>query len=151
MLYYVKYKFNITFYIGNDLNLVKVKSIMCTFIKKVEIYKQQLERNELFHCHRLQDMNNEQEINEHDKLEYILHLNLLIENMNIRFQDLIKLDIPPLLLSPLDYDITDFPLIIQDNIIEIQYNDEYKAEFKAIGYVSFWIKYGIIYPEMLNI
>ena len=62
-------------------------------------------------------MNNEQEINEHDKLEYISHLNLLIENMNTRFQDLIKLEIPPLLLSPFDSDITDFPLIIQDNII----------------------------------
>ena len=54
----MKYKFNITFYIDNDLNLVKVKSIMCTFIKKVEIYKQQLGRNELLHCPRLQDMNN---------------------------------------------------------------------------------------------
>ena len=147
----MKYKFNITFYIDNDLNLVKVKSIVCTFIKKVEIYKQQLGINELLHCPRLQDMNNEQEINEHDILEYISHLNLLIENMNTRFQDLIKLDIPPLLLSPLDSDITDFPLIIQDNIIEIQCNDEYKPEFKAIGYVSFWIKYGIIYPEILNI
>ena len=88
----MKYKFNITFYIDNNLNLVKVKSIMCTFIKKVEIYKQQLRRNELLHCPRLQDMNNEQDINEHDKLEYISHLNLLIENMNTRFQDLIKLD-----------------------------------------------------------
>ena len=71
--------------------------------------------------------------------------------MNTRFQDLIKLDIymvPQLLLSPLDSDITDFPLIIQDNIIKIQCNDEYKAEFKAISYVSFWIKYGIIYPEI---
>ena len=46
--------------------------------------------------------------------------------MNKRYQDLIKFDIPPLLLSPLDSDITDFPLII-DNIIEIQCNDEYKA------------------------
>ena len=45
------------------------------------------------------------------------HLNLLIENMNTRFQDLIKLKIPLLLLSPFDSDITDFPLIIQDNII----------------------------------
>ena len=44
--------------------------------------------------------------------------------MNTRFQDLIKLEIPPLLLSPFDSDITDFPLIIQDNIIEIQCNDE---------------------------
>ena len=55
--------------------------------------------------------------------------------MNTRFQDLIKPDIPPLLLSPFDSDITDFPLIIQDNIIEIQCDDAYKAEFKAIGYV----------------
>ena len=68
--------------------------------------------------------------------------------MNTRFQDLIKLDIPPLLLTLFDSDITDFPLIIQDNIIEIQCNDEYKAEFKAIGYFSFWIKYGIIYPAI---
>ena len=30
----------------------------------------------------------------------------------------------------------------------MQCNDEYKAEFKAIGYVSFWVKYGIIYPEI---
>ena len=88
----MKYKFNIKFYIDNDLNLVKVKSIMCTFFKKVEIYIQQLGRNELLHCPRLQDMNNEKYINEHDKLEYISHLNLLIENMNTRFQDLIKLD-----------------------------------------------------------
>ena len=123
---------------------------MYIYKKKVEIYKQQLGRNELLHFPRLQDMNNEQEINEHDKLEYISHLNLLIENMNsfpIRFQDLIKLDIPPLLLSPFDSDITDFPQIsynslihILDNIIEMQCNDE----FKTIGYVSFWIKYGII-------
>ena len=52
--------------------------------------------------------------------------------MNTRFQDLIKLDIPPLLLSPFDSDITYFPLSIQDNLIEIQCNDEYKAEFKDI-------------------
>ena len=71
----------------------------------------------MFHCPRLQYMNNEQEINEHDKLEYMPHLNLLIENMNTRFQDLIKLEIPQLLLSPFDSDITDFHLIIQDNII----------------------------------
>ena len=68
--------------------------------------------------------------------------------MNTRFQDLIKFYIPPLLLSTFDSDITDFPLIIQDNIIEIQCNDEYKAEFKGICYVSFWIKYGIIHPEI---
>ena len=132
------YKFNITFYISNDLNIVKIKSIRCIFIKKkVEIYKQQLGINELLHFLQLQDMNNEKEINEHDKLEYISHLNFIIENMNTRFQDLIKLKIPPLLLLLFYSDITDLPLIIQDNIIEIQCNDEYKAEFKAIGYVHF--------------
>ena len=57
--------------------------------------------------------------------------------MNTIFQDLIKLKIPPLLLLLFYSDITDLPLIIQDNIIEIQCNDEYKAEFKAIGYVHF--------------
>ena len=92
------YKFNITFYISNDLNIVKIKSIRCTFIKKkVAIYKQQLGINELLHFLQLQDMNNAKEINEHDKLEYISHLNFIIENMNTRFQDLIKLKIPPLL------------------------------------------------------
>ena len=78
-------------------------------------------------------MNNEQEINEHDTLEYNSYLNLLIENINTRYQYLIKLDIPPLLLSLFDSYITDFPLIIQDNIIEIQCNNEYKAEFKTIS------------------
>ena len=68
--------------------------------------------------------------------------------MNTRFQNLSKLDIPPFLLSPLGSDITDLPLCIQDNIIEIQCNDEYRAEFKAIGYASLWIKYGIIYPDI---
>ena len=69
-------------------------------------------RNELLHFPLLQDMNNELEINEHDKLEYISHLNLLIENINTRFQDLIKFDIPTLLLSLFDSDITNFPPII---------------------------------------
>ena len=133
----MKYKFNITFYIDNDLNLVKVKSIMCTFIKKVEIYKQQLGRNQLLHCPRLQDMNNEQEINEHDKLEYISHINLLIENMKTRFDDLIKLDIPPLLRSPFDSDITYFPLIIQDNIIKFNVMMNIKQNLKLLGMFHF--------------
>ena len=77
-------------------------------------------------------MNNEQDINEHDQLEYMSNLNLLTENMNTRFQDLIKLDIPPLLFSPFDSDIMDFPRSIQDNIIEIKCNDEYKQNLKLL-------------------
>ena len=81
-------------------------------------------------------MNNEQDINEHDKLEYISHLNLLIENMNTLFQDLIKLYIPQLFFSPFDSNITDFPLIIQDNIIEIQCNDK-KQKLKILVMFQF--------------
>ena len=51
--------------------------------------------------------------------------------MNTLFQDLIKLYISPLFCSPFDSDITDFPLIIQDNIIEIQCNNK-KQKLKIL-------------------
>ena len=70
---------------GNLVNLIKVKSIVLAFISKLELYKRNLDRHELFQFSSLAELDKESAVPDNDLQEYCSHLDQLHKDMTSRF------------------------------------------------------------------
>ena len=79
---------------GNLVNLIKVKSTVLAFISKLELYKRNLGRHELFQFPNLAEFDKETAVLDDDLQEYCSHLDQLHKDMTSRFQDIFSLKVP---------------------------------------------------------
>ena len=136
---------------GDDLNLIKTKSIISAFVGKLILYKQNLSRKEFSqfpHLLKLSEMLQDDVI-----LTYVTHLEELHRDLTTRFEDLLNMQIPQWIINPYSYtSLEEATVIIQEELIAISTDEDLKEKFYQ-GYQKFWLQRNIEsqYPALWNI
>lgn len=130
---------------GNELNLIKTKSVISAFVRKLLLYKQNFGRGEFSQFPNLSAAEKKDE----DIQSYCEHLDALHSDFNQRFNDILKMTIPDWILDPFSNANTEESPKIQEELMELISNDELKFKFKS-GYQQFWLQKEIpsAYPEI---
>ena len=80
---------------GNEVNLIKVKSALCGFKNKLLLFGRNLARREFFQFSTLQQLDTgDKGISNVDVETYSKHIQELHEDMEVRFRDVLQLEIP---------------------------------------------------------
>ena len=123
---------------GNEVNLIKVKSVLCAFKNKLLLYGQNLARREFFQFSSLQQLDSgDKGISNVDVETYSNHLQKLHEDMEVRFQDVLQLEIPDWIVDPF-IDISEQGILAEE-LITLQNDFELKPKFR-ISYQAFWLQ-----------
>jgi len=131
---------------GEMCTLIMCKSVIMSFMTKLALYKQNVGRGLLTQFPNL----NGNEVSEDDRLKYCNHLEKLGDDMRERFQDLISLDVPDWVVRPFDANIpiTQVPMNIQEDFIDLQNDAELRAIFNSSGYELMWFHACSKYPAL---
>uniref|UniRef100_A0A5S6QZ68 DUF4371 domain-containing protein n=1 Tax=Trichuris muris TaxID=70415 RepID=A0A5S6QZ68_TRIMR len=85
---------------GDDVNLISTKAVVCSFIKKLVTFKNNLARRELRQFPKLFEINEEAKIRDEDIEVYCDHLQLLHEELTDRFEDTVGMQVPAWIIDP---------------------------------------------------
>ncbi|XP_067130586.1 SCAN domain-containing protein 3-like [Centruroides vittatus] len=121
---------------GNNVTIIKVKSLIIGFINKLSLYKNNMGRKDfsLFPC--LSNII----VQDENIAVYYKHLESLIVDMKLRFKDVENIHIPDWVINPFSADPTNAPSHIQEILIDLQANVEAKHSFEHSTLEEFWIK-----------
>ncbi|XDV20634.1 hypothetical protein PO909_025934 [Leuciscus waleckii] len=75
-------------------------------------------------------------------LVYTDHLSMVKADMEIRFRDLLNLDVPSWAVQPFQTDVIECEPAIQEHLVDIQCDNE------TSGWCSMWVKYAQRYPAL---
>ena len=135
---------------GQDVNLIKTKSVVVSFMSKLALYKQNIFCREFYQFPSLQTVPN---ITDEQLRAYASHLESMNQDMQFRFKDLTQLIVPGWVMNPFNTDLQMVELEIQEQLAELQADIEARIEFDQLGYSSFWMQtknifaYALIMPE----
>ena len=102
---------------GEMITLIRCKNVLTSFISKLSLYKENVGRNILSQFPNLCENN----VAEDERLiKYCSHLHNLVEDMHIRFADLINLTVPRWIIQPFFADAADLIVELQDQFIDLQ-------------------------------
>ena len=90
------------------------------------------------------------DVTEDERLKYCSHLHNPVEDMHIRFADLVNLNVPRWLIQPFSADPADLRVELQDQFIDLQNDDEFKMNYEEDRYDIFWCKASGKYPFIWN-
>uniref|UniRef100_A0A5S6Q1L3 Uncharacterized protein n=1 Tax=Trichuris muris TaxID=70415 RepID=A0A5S6Q1L3_TRIMR len=121
---------------GDELNLVKSKSVIVAFIKELVLFKQNLGHGHLYQLPNLNRLRDNGEVNDDDMLLYCNHMTMLHTDMCERYADILSMTLPVWILDPFS-SVDGADVFLQEELIELQANDELKPKLKNIGLVSF--------------
>ena len=129
---------------GSDVNLIKAKSVICAFIDKLSLFRQNIGRGVLSQFQNLNILKSEPDpdvsILEDDLLIYCEHLNSLQFDMKSRYEDLINMEIPDWLMNPFsDAYARETNCAKQEELLDLKNNFELKPLFKQ-SYQDFWLQ-----------
>ena len=110
---------------GGNMNFIKAKGIVCSFISKLGLYRRNLSCKELSQFPSLQE-----------------------KVMETRFQDLASLEVPSWVINPFTSNPEEFNLKLQEHSIDVKHYDEAKELFQKHGYENFWVKVRRTYPML---
>ncbi|KFD64799.1 hypothetical protein M514_23011 [Trichuris suis] len=123
---------------GDDLKLIRTKTVVCAFHSKLLLFKRNFARGEFSQFPNLYEMERRQKIQDEDVEEYCHHLELLHRDFSERFEDIISMQIPDWVLNPFSA-AENAELNLQEELIELQMNEELKLKYKN-GYQAFWLQ-----------
>ena len=83
-----------------QVNLINAKSVVMSFINKLTLFQQNMDRRELCHFPKLQEMLKENEFEDENLRTYCLHLGRMRKKMTPTFKDLCDLVIPDWAVNP---------------------------------------------------
>uniref|UniRef100_A0A5S6Q2G6 Uncharacterized protein n=1 Tax=Trichuris muris TaxID=70415 RepID=A0A5S6Q2G6_TRIMR len=121
---------------GDELNLVKSKSVIVAFIKELVLFKQNLGHGHLYQFPNLNRLRDNGEVNDDDMLLYCNHMTMLHTDMCERYADILSMTLPTWILDPFS-SVDGADVFLQEELIELQANDELKPKLKNIGLASF--------------
>ena len=123
----------------NDVNLIKVKSAISTFLSKLQLFKRRLVRHELYQFPSLSELEKEKSIPDDDLQVYCAHLDELQRDMSERFQDLLLLKIPDWVINPFLDVSSEETGVAEEKLVSIQNDIELRPKFKKL-YQDFWLQ-----------
>jgi hypothetical protein len=132
---------------GDNLNLIKTKSIIAAFLARINLMKQNIGRREFSQFPNLSQTNCQDD----DVSAYVQHLNALHTDFKTRFEDVLTMEIPQWIINPYG-DIEESDVMLQEELIGISTNEELKVQFRK-GYQQFWLQRDIpvTYPALWTI
>ncbi|KAI5152824.1 hypothetical protein ENBRE01_3037 [Enteropsectra breve] len=122
---------------GDDLNLIKTKNIIASFIAKLLLYKRNIAVKNFLHFPKLQELNNV--IRDHDLEIYCQHLEDVHKDFGERFKDILEMEVPFWILNPFEYEANLGSPELEEELIELTTNEELKYRFSR-GYQYFWLQ-----------
>lgn len=130
---------------GDELNLIKTKSVIAAFAGKLLLFKRNLGRGEYKHFPKLSAVSAKPE----DLLTYCQHLEVLHVDFTERFQDILNMHIPSWVLDPFGNTDTEDSSNLEEELLELSTNEELKVKLKH-GYQEFWLQKSIpvLYPRL---
>ncbi|XP_023231325.1 SCAN domain-containing protein 3-like [Centruroides sculpturatus] len=134
---------------GNNINLIKVKSSVTSFLNKLTLYKNNMARREfsLFSCLNTISAKN---IGDTDLEIYCTHIENIKNDMNIRFKDVEQLIIPNWVIDPFNLDVNTLPSSIQEIMIDLQNDVEAKILYTQNNIECFWVNNRHKYKRLWN-
>ncbi|XP_042904501.1 protein FAM200C-like [Parasteatoda tepidariorum] len=132
---------------GNKMNIIKAKGIISSFIAKFDIYKSNIGRKELMQFPTLRKCSMADiVILENKILIFTDQLDQLKTDMESRFKDLMKLEIPDWIFDPFCFEVVDkLTSSLQTEFLDLKYA---KVVFKKYGYELAWVKLMDTYPQL---
>uniref|UniRef100_A0A5S6Q3Q7 DUF4371 domain-containing protein n=1 Tax=Trichuris muris TaxID=70415 RepID=A0A5S6Q3Q7_TRIMR len=136
---------------GDDLNLIKTKSVISAFVMKLLLFKENLGRGQFSQFPNLSQLRKNAEVSDDDVGVYCEHLAMLHKDMCERYEDILALEVPQWVLDPFS-DVGETETHLQEEFIELQTNEEVKTRYKN-GYHDFWLQreISIRYPQLWEI
>nr|XP_039259580.1 SCAN domain-containing protein 3-like [Styela clava] len=128
------------------ITLIRCKSVLTSFISKLSLYKDNMGRNTLSQFPNLCENN----VTENERLKYCARLQNLVEDMNIRFEDLISLTVPRWIVQPFSAEPADLKVELQDQFIDLLHDEESKMDFTDDRYDVFWCRSSSKYPTIFE-
>ena len=119
---------------GSVVTLIKCKTVICSFIGKLTLFKLNIGRREFYQFPRLAEL----AVSDDDLLAYCDNLAELKMDMTKRFTDLLELEIPDWIIDPFCVHVETVSLSFQEELIDLQNDCEEKARFKMMGNEQFW-------------
>ncbi|CDW59350.1 hypothetical protein TTRE_0000768201 [Trichuris trichiura] len=133
---------------GDQLNLIKTKTVVKAFIDKLAIFGQNLESEEQHQFHNLNNLKKNGGLPDDVTRSFCDHFSMLHEDMCERYGDILSMMIPDWVLDPFTC-LAGVEAANQEEPIEMQANEELKPKIKG-GYTSFWLEQEIrqLYPRL---
>ncbi|XP_034642709.1 SCAN domain-containing protein 3-like [Trachemys scripta elegans] len=130
---------------GDELNLIRTKTVISAFVAKLLLYKRNLGQGQFSQFPNLSTV----EKHDEDLFTYCQHLEGLHSDFNQRFEDILKMNIPDWVLDPFSSRNTEESPKLQEELIEVTTNEELKFKFKD-DYLQFWLQKQIptLYPGL---
>ena len=116
---------------GKKITLVQSKTIICDLINKQELYQQTLSRRDFHQCSRVSIISHS--VTDNHFLIYVEQLKPVKEDINVRFKDLLDLEVFPWLMEPFASNINECDFTMQEMLINLQSDEEGRAILRACG------------------
>jgi hypothetical protein len=113
---------------GNDINRIKAKSSISTFISKLYLLKRNMGRHEVYQFPSLSELDGKHRVRTDDLQVDCGHLKFLHEDMIERLKDLLSLEGPDWVVNPLSH--TEVVEVVEEELTELQNDFEMKPKFK---------------------
>ncbi|CAM4541503.1 unnamed protein product [Leuciscus chuanchicus] len=107
---------------GNDNTLVKSKAIIHSLTSRLDLYRQSIGRRQFAHFPQLAKVS--EALTDDLLLVYTDHLSMVKADMEIRFRDLLNLDVPSWAVQPFQTDVIECEPAIQEHLVDIQCDNE---------------------------
>lgn len=133
---------------GNNFSLIQAKNSISCFMSKIKLYKLNLGRKELSQFPSMKSIADT--YTDDDFRSYCAHLQQLHEDFEIRFKDLIELNIPDWIRNPFACKPEDQKVYLQETLIELQCDQEEKMIFENQGLSEMWLHCSFKFPLLWN-
>ena len=121
---------------GNLVDLIKVKSALLAFISKLELYKRNLGRHELFQFPSLAEFDKDGAVLDDDLQEYCSLLDQLHKNLTSRFQDIFSLEVPDWVIDPQHKSSLEVAGVLEEELISLRNDIELRPKLSNSTKIS---------------
>ena len=120
---------------GKDSDLISSKSAIAAFLRKLQLYKNNIRRRafEQFPC--LASVSSD--LQDEDLELYCEYLENMHEDMQARFSDLLRMDIPTWVSIPFEVNVSEIDISLQEPLIELQSDEIMRAKYQD-GKYNIW-------------
>lgn len=134
---------------GKNVTIIQARTVLLGFQGKLSLFKASLARRDFQYFSNLQQS---ESISDGDLEIYLTHLENLIEDFKVRFEDLAKMKVREWILTPFEVEIgnPDIALHLEEEFTEMAVDLGASALFKRKGLREFWINENNVakYPQL---
>lgn len=121
---------------GKLVTLIDCKRIISSFIDKLDLFRQNILRGELYQFPELATLKGDLVPEEVE--QYGQHLEMLRKDMVTRFHDVITLKVETWMVDPFLANLTDAEVANQEELLELRNDEASRAYFNHGGYAQLW-------------